>query len=51
MKKLLIRLSTIPLIFVLGLWFIFDCFYWICTGGCIVSIWPEKWLNAVEEEI
>lgn len=51
MKKLLIRLSVIPLMPVLGGELFFNLFYWLITGKIINFNWTENWLNSVESEM
>jgi len=51
MKKLLIRLSAIPLFLVLGCGFVINFIYWLFTGEAIEAQWLENWLNAVEREM
>ena len=51
MKKLLIRLSILPLIPVLGIGLAINGIYWIISGKTIDAQWLEKWLDAIEDEI
>lgn len=51
MKKLLIRLSIIPLIPVLGFCYGINIIYWMCTGYSINADWLENWINSVEDEM